>query len=244
MESPPSFSASKSQRRIRIADEPPYDPLNYDNLGASIYRALMERVPIPINNLPVFNGAGIYAIYYTGEHRPYASYDVLAAAHHLQTWSKPIYVGKADPPGVRTGGRDLGNIGSKLADRMNQHASSIRATSTTLSIDDFWCRYLIVEPVWIPLGEAIVINLADPLWNVVVDGFGNHAPGKGRDKGMKPRWDTLHPGRRWAERLPDHSEDAASIRKRIDSFFAGDTSARLLDVEQASEANSDERKGG
>lgn len=229
-----------AQRGLRLLDETLYDPLAYNNLGASIYRSLMERAPIPMSRLPMFNGAGIYALYYTGEHKPFAAYAALAAAHKMQAWSRAIYVGKADPPGARTGGRDMQRIGAKLADRLKQHASSIRAASTTLSIDDFWCRYLVVEPVWIPLGESIVINLAEPLWNILIDGFGNHAPGSGREKGMKPRWDTLHPGRRWAGKLPDHSEDIQALQRRIARFLAGDRSARLSDTERIAEADSDE----
>jgi len=30
------------------------------------------------------------------------------------------------------------------------------------------------------------------VWNVVIDGFGNHDPGAGRYNGERTRWDTLH----------------------------------------------------
>ncbi len=63
---------------------------------------------------------------------------------------------------------------------------------------DFTFRYLIVDDIWIGLGESLMIQRYQPLWNQVVDGFGNHDPGKGRHAGMKPLWDELHPGRPWA----------------------------------------------
>jgi len=63
--------------------------------------------------------------------------------------------------------------------------------------------------VFIPLGESLLISHYRPLWNAVVDGFGNHPPGSGRSTGKKPMWDVLHPGRSWAEDLkaactPEH----------------------------------------
>jgi hypothetical protein len=51
------------------------------------------------------------------------------------------------------------------------------------------------------LGETLLISHYKPLWNLVVDGFGNHPPGGGRAKGKKPMWDVIHPGRKWAENL-------------------------------------------
>ena len=169
----------------------------------------------------------------------------LASIHQNTPFSRPIYVGKAEPAGARKGKRDLRAIGSKLADQLSQHAGSIRAAYATLDIADFHCRYLIVEPVWIPLGESILINLTDPLWNVVVEGFGNHNPGKGRKEGMRPMWDTIHEGRKWAEKLPNRTfsdgreETALDIDQRIAKFFAGDQSVRLPESLQISEAESD-----
>ncbi len=31
--------------------------------------------------------------------------------------------------------------------------------------------------------------------NKIIDGFGNHDPGKGRYNQLRSRWDKLHPGR-------------------------------------------------
>jgi hypothetical protein len=230
---------SKKPSRVFLPDEEAYDPLTYNKLGRSISETLLRRQPIPMNNLPLFNGAGIYAIYYTGEHTLYHAYAPLASTHQDAPFSRPIYVGKAEAAGARKGKGDLEASGSKLADRLIQHASSIRAAQTSLNIADFYCRYLIVNYVWIPLGETIVINLTDPLWNVVVEGFGNHTPGKGRREGMRPMWDTIHPWRTWAEKLPDREETALDIDQRIAKFFAGDRSARLPEAIQMTEATSD-----
>jgi hypothetical protein len=48
--------------------------------------------------------------------------------------------------------------------------------------------------------EAALIRLNQPLWNVVVDGFGNHDPGRGCYEQAKSDWDVIHPGRPWADR--------------------------------------------
>src|SRR5262249_6824895 len=49
--------------------------------------------------------------------------------------------------------------------------------------------------------ERLMIRTAAPVWNVVVDGFGNHDPGSGRYNQKVSPWDTLHPGRPWVIRL-------------------------------------------
>jgi Eco29kI restriction endonuclease len=89
-------------------------------------------------------------------------------------------VGKAVPAGARKGGFGLGaDPGRVLFRRLNEHAESIRSTKN-LKIDDFYCRYLVTDDIWIPLAEAMLIDLFNPVWNKLIDGFGNHDPGKGR----------------------------------------------------------------
>jgi len=214
-----------------LLDEKPYDPLTYDNLGRSISEALLRRPALPLAALPLFNGAGIYALYYVGEKKPYEAYLPLAEAHKNAPFSRPIYVGKAELSGARKGRRDVQLLETKLADRLRQHAKSISSAYTTLHIDDFYCHYLIVESVWIPLGESILINLTRPVWNMVVEGFGNHDPGSGRAAGIRPMWDTIHPGRTWSERLPVRAETTDKIDQRIKRFFAGDTTVVLPETQ-------------
>ena len=83
---------------------------------------------------------------------------------------------------------------------MSEHAKSIDAAEN-LKLTDFRCRYLVVKPIWIPLAERFLLRTLRPVWNTVVDGFGNHDPGRGRTSMIRPRWDTLHPGREWAASL-------------------------------------------
>ena len=186
----------------------PYNPLEKENLGKSVAESLLASTPFPLGDLAQFSGAGIYAIYYTGKFTPYAR---LASQGRPPTEaSTPIYVGKAIPSGARKGVIDpeISLKGRKLFGRLNEHKRSIER-ATNLNIGDFFCRYLIVDDVWIPLGESLIIQKFRPLWNVVVEGFGNHDPGAGRVAGKLSSWDVLHPGRFDPKRFapPRNTED-------------------------------------
>ena len=189
--------------------QPPdvYNPLDKNNLGTSVADAMLSQrgVDLPPGR---FLGAGVYAIYYAG---PFDPYGPVAAVDRDDTSAVPVYVGKAVPPGARKGGYGLGaNRGTDLYNRLKEHATSIKQ-ATNIELADFWCRYLVVDDIWIPLGESLLINRFSPVWNTVVDGFGNHDPGGGRLNQAKSRWDVLHPGRPWAEKLRPNETNTAGI---------------------------------
>jgi hypothetical protein len=69
------------------------------------------------------------------------------------------------------------------------------------------------------LAESLLIERYRPLWNVVVDGFGNHDPGSGRHQGKRPNWDTLHPGRAWASRLQPSTLSLVAIEQRVRAYL-------------------------
>jgi hypothetical protein len=145
-----------------------------------------------------FSGSGVYALYYTGGFVEYAR----IAQKNRESLSHPIYVGKAVPKGWRTA-RITEATGRTLYNRLTQHARNIH-DATNLRREDFKCRYMIfgkIEMELIGVVEAQLIRLHNPLWNTVVDGFGNHDPGRGRYNQAKSEWDVLHPGRSWANRL-------------------------------------------
>jgi hypothetical protein len=199
-----------------VADTP-FNPLDKRNLGESVASALLKQQVGPLPPPERFNGAGIYAIYYVGSS---AVYKPVAERNRNDKYQLPIYVGKAVPPGARKGGFGLGTSpGSVLFNRLREHGQSIQAVRMELS--DFRCRYLIAEDIWIPLGESLLIEMFMPLWNVVIEGFGNHAPGRGRQGQVQSPWDALHPGRNWAATLPKNLKTAGQIKKTISDFFAG-----------------------
>lgn len=193
----------------------PFNPLEKKNLGASVAEALLGGKVHELETLEKFPGAGIYAIYYGGD---FEVYEELAKRNAGGRALAPIYIGKADPPGSRKGRGQASSGGSPLYNRLAQHRESIRA-ARNLNAADFRCRFLVVDDVWIPLGEAVLIARFAPVWNTIIDGFGNHTPGEGRFKGMRPRWDTLHPGRAWAARCQDRPESAADVARDVVQYL-------------------------
>ena len=193
----------------------PFNPLDKRNLGDSVAEALLhtEIQPLPPEQ---FLGVGVYALYYIGA---FTAYRRLAEINHNSLYSYPIYIGKAVPPGARKGGLgfESGNSNA-LHRRLVEHAETIRS-AVNLEVTDFFCRFLAVDDIWIPLSESVLIERFKPVWNSVLDGFGNHDPGKGRYQGMMPQWDCLHPGRIWAERLKPCISTAEQLADRVDSFL-------------------------
>ncbi len=192
----------------------PYNPLEKRRLAESIVRELLVRPAEPLPPPELFVGAGIYLIYYTGEH---LLYKPLAALNNTEP-TYPIYVGQAAGPGARKGGFAEGTKQPALFNRLSQHAGSLHQ-ATNLDIEDFRCRYLVVDDIWIGLAESLLIERYRPLWNIVVDGFGNHDPGSGRHQGKRPNWDTLHPGRAWASRLQPSTLSLVAIEQKVRAYL-------------------------
>lgn len=191
----------------------PFNPLAMENLAESIVHALHLQEPIPLALVPEFDGAGVYALYYHGK---FPAYRALAAVN-TEKLIEPIYIGKASPSGARKG-IELATQTTALTKRLKDHRKSIEA-ATNLNIEDFSARWLVMEDVWIALGESAMIRRHQPVWNARIDGFGNHAPGRGRAKGARPQWDTLHPGRAWADTLPPAQKDADQLRQDVVEYL-------------------------
>ena len=206
-----------------MSNEPPYNPLDTVNLGKSVAEALLDRIDHPLDELKSFNGAGIYAIYYTGDYEPYR----LMGEVNRDELRWPIYIGRAIPEGGRKG-LTTATQGTNLYGRLREHANSIKnaqryaagGDTPNITIEDFRVRYLVVDDIWIPLGESLMISTFKPLWNGMLDGFGNHTPGKGRFEGMRPLWDTLHPGRKWAMQCQPRPESPEEIEEKVAEYLS------------------------
>lgn len=132
-----------------------YNPLDKANLGKSVADALLAQMPISLENLEQFEGAGIYAIYYCGA---FEAYKPLSEANKKgSAW--PIYVGKAIPSGGRKGASLTASArGTTLYRRLAEHRESVRTVESAnggLAIEEFAVRYLVVDDIWIPLGESL-----------------------------------------------------------------------------------------
>lgn len=195
--------------------EQPYNPLDKRRLGESVALALLKRPVVDLPPAP-FSGAGVYALYYLGD---FPAYKKIVAQNENEQWAAPIYVGKAVPPGARKGGYDLEeNPRDVLHHRLKEHADTIEK-ATNLKLEDFRCRFLLVDDIWIPLGEALLITMYMPLWNRLLDGFGNHDPGSGRYNQQCSPWDVVHPGRAWAAKLKPNPRSVDEFMADIEAFL-------------------------
>jgi hypothetical protein len=203
-----------------------YNPLDKMNLGKSVAGALLDQTVVMLSDPAELRGAGVYAIYYTGS---FPAYEPVAIQNWNNEFRQPIYVGKAIPKGGRKGGltADMSK-GTALRDRLRQHAASI-TQANNLDLNDFYYRYLVVDDIWIPLGENMLIETFQPVWNIVIDGFGNKDPGNRRATQHRSPWDVLHPGRYFAEKLATGGITPEDLTRKLEKFFAGQPVSLVLE---------------
>lgn len=175
----------------------------------------------PFHPLPPpdrFAGAGVYALYYSGD---FELYEKISEQNKVGP-KQPIYVGKAVPPGSRTGFSVRVRETADLFRRLREHTSSIEQAKN-LEIKDFRCRFIVLagdEKDLIAPVESALINKYKPLWNAnVLSGFGIHTPGKGRFEQARSRWDILHPGRPFASRMSNLAASEAKIIADVEEFL-------------------------
>lgn len=184
-----------------------FDPTDPNTAGRVVALTLVAQARHPLSAIPDFYGAGVYAIYYKGDCAPYAP---LSGTDH------PIYVGKADPDSQAA--KDAVSQGTKLSVRLKEHAKSIRKATSTLSIDDFECRFLIVQTGFQKSAEDYLINFFKPLWNSetkICFGLGKHGDSSETRGNKRSPWDTLHPGREWADASAENQKAPELILQQI-----------------------------
>ncbi|MDZ7616296.1 MAG: Eco29kI family restriction endonuclease, partial [Patescibacteria group bacterium] len=121
-----------------MSERTPYNPLDKFHLAESVANAILGRPTEPLPLPDVFDGAGVYAIYYTGD---LPIYREIAVCNRNGKFQWPIYVGKAVPAGARRGSSVLyAPPGRVLYNRLAEHAESISAANNLL-LSDFQCRY-------------------------------------------------------------------------------------------------------
>lgn len=192
---------------IKVAEFNPLDYINLTRLCASELKSRALTI-LPIPKADIFNGAGVYALYYVGAKGIYKD---------ISGTKRPIYVGKAEPSGGRKGLTQSGHTRA-LYWRLSKHVKSI--TTTKLKISDFRCRFIVLQPIWIKMAERLLIEEFKPPWNLLIDGFGNNPQGKNRAQQIRSRWDTLHPGRPAADALTANPKNAAELKRLLSDFLA------------------------
>ena len=199
---------------------PPVNPDQHTFRSPKFKSVVKEAVEFltktPIHPLPPatdFAGVGVYALYYLGSFDYYSH----IARQNQQDCCQPIYIGKAVPAGWRTARTAHTDQDKALYQRLKEHARSISSVES-LEVHDFRCRFMILNGVETDLISAVeseLIRTYRPLWNTVVDGFGNHDPGGGRYNQARSEWDVLHSGRGWADRLTGPAPQLEDIIAKI-----------------------------
>jgi len=186
-----------------------FDPSNPNVAGRIVGITMIAQARKPLAAIERFYGSGVYALYYNGD---FPAYKRIRKREH------PIYVGKADPadPASKTAMEQ----GDRLANRLSDHRRNIAKAESTLRLEDFEYRALVVQTGWQNAAENYLIHLFKPIWNNEMDicyGFGKHGDDPETRANLRSPWDTLHPGREWAHRDPK-MKDARPAKRIIEDI--------------------------
>src|SRR5262249_46995737 len=131
-----------------------FDPGNPKVVGRFVSLALVAQNRVPLADIPKFYGSGVYAIYYKGSFPLYRP---------LSATETPIYVGQAAPASNHA--RTPREQGQRLSSRLSDHRKNIGKAESTLILNDFECRSLVVQTGWETAAEDYLIHLFRPIWN-------------------------------------------------------------------------------
>jgi hypothetical protein len=158
--------------------------------------------------LKKFGGTGIYALFYKGKDGLYN-----------KDLNSPVYIGRVQTTQTSTEVEDKER--PFLYTKIKEACKSIEEAKN-LSLEDFKCKYMLLDETEMSLSETIetqLINHFQPAWNTCLEGFANHNPGKGRLKQAPSEWDVLHPGRPWAKKLQGKAKDRRAIKKKVENHL-------------------------
>lgn len=200
-----------------------FDPSNPNVVGRVVAITLIAQTRKPLANVEKFYGSGVYAIYYNGG---FKAYKPLSKREH------PIYVGKADPSDAAA--KTVYEQGDRLANRLGDHCRTVGKANTTLRLEDFEYRALVVQSGWQTPAEDYLIHLFRPIWNSEVGicyGFGKHGDAPQTRANLRSPWDTLHPGRDWAHRDKNmgDAKPATQIVAEIQKHFGAHPAFQSMD---------------
>lgn len=195
-----------------------FDPRDPRIIGLFIGIALVAQERRQLKSVVQrFYGSGVYALYYDGD---FGAYAPISGTEH------PIYAGKVDPQDPHaTLPREQGD---KLFARLNEHRKSI-SLAQNLSIEQFTCRFLVVQSGLQKAAEDYLINLFDPVWNAgICYGLGKHGDSATTRTNFRSPWDTLHPGRKWAG-PSRQGKSPSEIRQDIKAHFQARSLYKSID---------------
>lgn len=188
-----------------------FDPSNPKIVGRFVALALVAQPRCTLAEVGLSYGSGIYALYYKGSFKPYTA---------ISGSETPIYVGTASPAVANA--RTPYEQGARLSERIRHHANNIAKATSTLSLNDFEYRSLVVQSGWEKQAESYLIHLFHPVWNKemkIMSGFGKHGDSATmRQHGRSP-WDTMHPARSWAGDSLSDQKLATQIEEELIAHF-------------------------
>lgn len=188
-----------------------FDPSNPKVIGRFTALAMVAQERVPLLSIGQFYGSGVYAIYYRGDYPLYAP---------LSGSETPIYVGQAAPG--EQGAHSARDQGPRLAARLNEHRKNVAKATTTLNVNDFEARFLVVQSGWETAAEDYLIHLFKPIWNNETNllyGLGKHGDSATTRANKRSPWDTLHPGRAWAAKSTEDARSPDQIVKEVTAHF-------------------------
>jgi hypothetical protein len=188
-----------------------FDPSSPKVVGRFVSLALVAQQRHPLAEIPRTYGSGVYAIYYVGD------FDAYRPISKTET---PIYVGQAAP--LISNAKTPREQGTRLYSRLSDHRKNIGKASTTLQLDHFQFRSLVVQSGWETAAEDYLIHLFRPIWNSesnILYGLGKHGDAATTRANKRSPWDTLHPGRKWAAESAEDAKTPAGIMTELNSHF-------------------------
>lgn len=203
-----------------------FDPSNPKVVGRFVSLALVAQQRHPLSLIPRTYGSGVYAIYYTGDFAAYAA---------ISNTETPIYVGQAAP--IVSNARTPREQGARLCSRLSDHRKNIAKAATTLKLEDFEFRSLVVQSGWETAAEDYLIHLFRPIWNSetkILYGLGKHGDSAETRANSRSPWDTLHPGRAWALGSKVDAKSLPIIEKELADHFLKHPAFQTLDEVLAS----------
>lgn len=188
-----------------------FDPGNPRLMGRFVALALIaqdrQSLAAPVRSY----GSGVYAIYYNGDFPLYRP---------LSRTETPIYVGQAAPSNASA--QTPAQQGPALHKRLVDHRRSVSGVTTTLALEDFECRSLVVHSGWETPAEDYLIELFQPIWNKemkLVYGIGKHGDLATTRAHPRSPWHTLHPGREWADQQAGDTKTVEQIKVELAQHF-------------------------
>ncbi|HCF7311842.1 TPA: Eco29kI family restriction endonuclease [Pseudomonas aeruginosa] len=213
----------------------PFDPLAVENVGVTLAVELLEQPLHPLPPPDRFTGAGVYALYYTGSHSAYA--DLIGLDNGAGGTKYPVYIGSAVRENAKQGFNPRPTAQARLWTRLGHHAESIRAVENAgldpaFKLEDFRCRFLVLNDAYVTLAESVLIATFRPAWNGM--GFGSKVVGVRREGQVPSLWDSLHAGRGGrpagtAERKTAAEAQIAATIQKLSEEPTDPRSARMME---------------